>query len=167
MRYQLREQVFSFHDRFAIRNERDEEVAYIDGKLLSLGDRLVFSDVLGNELVRIEQRLMSWGATYQIFRGDVAIATVRKKVWSLRPKFHIELEAGGELVVEGEFMEHEYVFVREDRTIASVSKRWYTLAETFGVELVDGEDAILILAVTVIIGLVHRHKDHFAWLTDS
>lgn len=118
--------------------------------------------------MRIEQRLLSWGATYQIFRGDAVVATVRKKVWSLRPKFHIELEAGGELVVEGEFMEHEYVFVRDERTIASVSKRWFSLAETYGVELLDGEDAILILAVTVIIGLVHHHKQHAEFFsTDS
>jgi uncharacterized protein YxjI len=54
----------------------------------------VFLGRARQRLVRIEQRLMSWGATYQIFRGDVAIATVRKQVWSLRPKFHIELEAG-------------------------------------------------------------------------
>ena len=42
---------------------------FVDGKALSLGDKLSFQDLAGNELVFIKQKLLNWSPTYGPFRN--------------------------------------------------------------------------------------------------
>jgi uncharacterized protein YxjI len=58
-------------------------------------------------------------------------------------------------------MDHDYTFTRGNKTAAQVSKRWFSLRDTYGVHVADGEDAVLILASTVVIDMVcHADKEH-------
>jgi len=38
--------------------------------------------------------------------------------------------------------------------VATVSKQWFSWTDTYGVEVADGEDAVLLLASTVVIDMV-------------
>jgi uncharacterized protein YxjI len=155
MRYLMREKVFSFADQFVIKNERDEDVAYIDGKAFSFGDKLSFKDITGRELAYIEQKLMTWGPTYEVYRNGLLAAVVKKKLFKLTPTFTVDVPGPDDLTVEGDLWEHEYFFVRGGACVATVSKKWWTMAHTYGVEVLDAEDHILILASCVVIDLVN------------
>ncbi|HTE06445.1 MAG TPA: hypothetical protein VK824_09630, partial [Planctomycetota bacterium] len=64
-----------------------------------------------------------------------------------------------DLVAKGSFTDHEYEFRRHDELVATVSKRWFALTDSYGVDIADGEDAVLILASTVVIDMA-CHPDH-------
>jgi len=157
MRYVMKQRVWSMADEFTIKNQLDEDVARVIGKSFSLGDKLTFYDVLGNELAYIEQKLMSWGPTYEIYRSGALAATVKKKFTFLRSEFTIDVPGPDDLTAEGDFTGHEYFFLRGGQTVATVSKQWWTWSDTYGVELLDSEDAVLILATTVVIDMIHSH----------
>jgi uncharacterized protein YxjI len=57
------------------------------------------------------------------------------------------------LEATGSLTNHEYAFTRHGATVATVSKRWFFWADTYGVEIAEGEDAVLILAATVVIDM--------------
>jgi hypothetical protein len=44
------------------------------------------------------------------------------------------------------------------RVVAEVSKKWFAFTDTYGVDIADGEDAVLILASTVVIDMI-AHPD--------
>ena len=154
----MKQKVFAITDRFTITNELDEPVGYIDGRPLSFGDKLTFLDVTGQEVAYIEQKLLTWGPTYEIYRNGALAAVVKKKLFKFTPTFTVDVPGPDDLTVEGDLWEHEYFFVRAGSAVATVSKKWWSMSDTYGVEVLDSEDHVLILASTVVIDLVNADE---------
>lgn len=160
MRYVLKQKLFAFGDDFYIRDENDRKVFFVDGKAFSLGDKLSFQDLAGNELVFIRQKLLSWGPTYELHRNGRLCAVVKKKHFTLlHCKFSIDLPGPDDLEAKGDFLDREYAFERQGQEVASVSKRWFSFSDTYGVEVAQGEDDVLILAAAVVIDMICHGDD--------
>jgi uncharacterized protein YxjI len=154
MRYVMKHKVFSIGDKFAIRNEQDEEAFFVNGEVFSWGHKLSFEDPQGRELLYISQKVMAWGKTYEIYRGMEHVATIRKEMFTFfRCRFEIHVDAEGDLEAEGNFTDHEYTVTRGGRVVAAISKQWFTFGGTYGVDVADGEDPALLLATTVVIDM--------------
>ena len=50
----------------------------------------------------------------------------------------------------GNVVDHEYEIERDGDTVATISK-WFRVREAYGVDVAPGEDAALVLALTVAI----------------
>jgi uncharacterized protein YxjI len=154
MRYIMKQKVFSFGDKFAIRNERDEDVFFVDGRVFSLGKQLSFEDAAGRELLFIKQKVLSFGPTYEIYRGEEHVATIKKELFTFfQCAFDVHVDGQGDLEAQGNFSDHEYVVMRDGEAVAQISKQWFSWSDTYGVEIADSEDAALMLATTVVIDM--------------
>jgi uncharacterized protein YxjI len=154
MRYIMKQKVFSFGDKFAIRNEKDEDVFFVDGRVFSLGKQLSFEDAAGRELLFIKQKVLSFGPTYEIYRGEEHVATIKKEVFTFfQCTFDVHVDGQGDLEAQGDFGDHEYVVTRDGEAVAQISKQWFSWSDTYGVEVADSEDAALMLATTVVIDM--------------
>jgi uncharacterized protein YxjI len=149
--YRMREKMFSIGDDFWIENEAGERVIKVDGKALRIRDTLVLEDVDGRELVRVQEKKLRVRDTMDIERDGAGVATVKKRLIGIRDRFTVSLEAGGELEVRGNFVDHEYEFKRDGEKVAEVSKRWLRARDTYGIAVVAGEDDALVLAAAVCI----------------
>ncbi|HWH72043.1 MAG TPA: LURP-one-related family protein [Candidatus Sulfotelmatobacter sp.] len=151
----MKQKLLSWGDDFRIRNAAGQDVFFVDGRAFSLGDKLSFQDMAGNELAFIRQKLLAWGPTYEIYRQGELAAVVKKKLFTLfRCRFMVDVPGPDDLEAQGSFMDMEYAFERGGRTVAEVSKRWFSWADTYGVDIAEGQDDVLILASTVVIDLV-------------
>ena len=159
MRYVMRQKLFALGDDFTIQDADGRDVYFVDGKAFSIGDKLSFQDMNGHELAFISQKLLAWGATYELFRGGTLTAVVKKELFTLfHCKFTVDVPGPDDLVADGDFMDHEYVFSRGDAAVATVSKQWFTWADTYGIEIADGEDDVLLLASAVVVDLACHHN---------
>jgi len=155
MRYVMKQKLFCWGDDFAIKDDQGRDVFFVDGKAFSIGEKLSFQDMGGNELAFISQKLLAWGPTYEIYRGSELAAVVKKHLFTfLNCKFTVDVPGPDDLEAEGNFLDHEYRFTRGGRIVATVSKQWFSWTDTYGVEIADGEDDVLILASTVVIDMV-------------
>ena len=160
MRYTLRQKILSWGDDFQIKDEAGRDVFYVDGRAVSLGQKLSLRDTEGNELAFIRERLLAWGPTFQVERGGKVVAEVRKHLFTLFAcKFTVDVPGPDDLEASGDLIDYEYAFRRGGRNVARVSKRWLALTDTYGVEVAPGGDDVLILASAVVIDLV-CHADH-------
>jgi uncharacterized protein YxjI len=162
MRYLLKQKLFAFGDDFHILNENDEKVFFVDGRAFSLGNKLSFQDLSGNELVFIRQKLLSFGPSYELHRGGQLVATLKKNYFTLfHCKFAIDVPGPDDLEAKGDFLDHEYVFTRSGREVAQISKRWFAFSDTYGVDIGEGQDDVLILASAVVIDMIcHDEEKH-------
>ena len=159
-RYQMREHIFSFGDDFTVKDEAGHDVFFIDGKALSIGDKLIFRDMHGRELARIRERLLSIGKTYDITLADGSTTTVKKHLFTLfRAAFTVDVPGPGDLEAKGSFLDHDYTFERGGRTVATVSKRWFSIRDTYGIDIAEGENDVLIIASAVVIDLCSHPDD--------
>ena len=160
MRYVMKQKLFCWGDDFRIKNDDGDDVFFVDGRAFSIGNKLSFQDLNGNELAFIRQKLLSWGPTYEITRGGELLAVVKKHLFTLfRCKFTVDVPGPDDLEAQGSFMDMEYSFERGGRTVAEVSKRWFSLGDSYGVDINRGEDDVLILASTVVIDMICHADD--------
>jgi uncharacterized protein YxjI len=154
MQYQMRQDLFAWGDDFTIKTAEGQDAYFVDGKAFTLGHQLSFQDMAGQELAYIKQRLLAWGPTYELYRGGQLAAVVKKELFTLfHCTFTIDVPGPDDLTAEGNFTDHEYTLTRGGVPVATVSKQWFTWTDSYGVGIVDGEDAVLILASTVVIDM--------------
>src|SRR6476469_10095220 len=162
MRYVMKQKLLSWGDDFRVKNEAGQDVFFVDGRAFSIGNKLSFQDLNGNELAFIRQKLLSWGPTYEIYRGGQLVAVMKQKLFTfLRYKFTVDETATPqpvELEIAGDFWAHEYQFARNGVPVAMLSKRWFAWADTYGVDVSDAEDPVLILACTVVVDMVSDER---------
>ena len=165
MPYVMKQKLWSLGADFTIKDAAGQDRFFVDGRALSLGDKLSFQDMAGHELAFIRQKLLAWGPTYELERNGQLVAVVKQKLWTLfRNRFTVDVDADGtsptDLEVQGDFWDHEYTFTRAGQLVATVSKRYFSWTDTYGVDIAPGEDDILILACTVIVDMATQKRNN-------
>jgi uncharacterized protein YxjI len=149
----MRQKLIAFGDDFYIENEQGQKVFKVDGKVLRVRDTLVFKDMQGNKLCQIQERMLRVKDTMEIEGPDGrTLATVKKAlITPLRDRWTVKIKGGPDLEVQGNILDHEYRIGEGRQKVGEVSKKWFRVRDTYGVEVAEGQDDILILAVTVAI----------------
>ena len=79
VRYQMRQRMISVGDDYEIENERGERVYKLDGKALRVRKTILFKDMDGRELVKIQERMLHIKDSMEIEGPDGnRIAMVKK-----------------------------------------------------------------------------------------
>jgi uncharacterized protein YxjI len=151
-RYKMRQRLFALGNDYNVENERGERVFRIDGKALRLRATLLFEDMQGHEIYRIQEKLLRVRDTMRIYRGKAMVARVHNALFTpLRDRFRIEIPGGQDMSTHGNVLYHEYTIDRNGDTVARVSKRWFRVRDTYGVDVAPSEDALMVLAIAVVI----------------
>ena len=151
--FQMRQRLLTFGDDFWIEDEHGNKAFKVDGKALRVRQTLRFEDAHGTELYRIQERMMRIKDSMEIEDAQgQRVAMVKKALISpVRDRMSVQVRGGPDLDVKGNILDHEYSIGEGRDKIAEVSKRWFRIRDTYGVEIDPGQEAILILAVTVCI----------------
>jgi uncharacterized protein YxjI len=160
MRYQLKQKIWSWGDTFVIRDEQGEPAFQVIGKVFSWGDKLSFQDMAGNEMARIEQRLLNLMPKYDVLIGGQTFAEIRQE-WSwLHKRFTLDVPGPNDYTITGSFWEYEFTFERGGSTVARVSKEYFSWGDAYGVDIVDDENQLAVLCTVVVVDLVcHDRKN--------
>jgi len=76
----MKQKLFSFGDDFRIRDESGRDIYFVDGKVLTIGNKLSFQDTQGNELAFIRR---AGGHRAQTFRISIDGRVVDLSGWQL------------------------------------------------------------------------------------
>src|SRR4051794_25729502 len=152
MRYQMREKMFSIGDDYWIENAEGQRVYKVDGKRMRVRKTFHLENASGQELLKIQEKKLSIRDAMRIERDGDTIATVRKAMISpLRDRYVISMDEGEDMKAKGSITDHNYKIERDGDRVAEVSKKWFRMRDTYGVEIEEGQNAPLILAITVCI----------------
>jgi uncharacterized protein YxjI len=161
MRYLVRERFFRLGDDSQVTDEQGRTVLEVDGKVLSLHDRLVLRDPQGAEVAQVHRKLVALRPTYEVTVAGQEVAEVRKHLFTpFRDRFTIDVPGPDDLEMTGDLLDHEYDIRRGDQTVATVSKRWFSMRDTYAVDVAPGQDDLLILASVLALDLAEdRERD--------
>jgi uncharacterized protein YxjI len=158
--YVIRERLFSIGDDFDILDEHGEKVLHVDGKVLSVRNKVVIEDLSGAEVASVHRQLVALRPTYEVRIGGEKAAEVRRKLFTpFREKFTIDVPGPDDLEMRGNLLDHEYTIDRGGREVAAVSKRWLTVRDTYAVQLAADQDPLLILGSVLALDLALTRTD--------
>jgi uncharacterized protein YxjI len=157
--YLIRERFFRLGEDSEITDEQGRPVLHVDGKVLSLRNRLVLRDPEGNEVAQVQRKLVALRPTYEISVGGREVAEVRKHFFTpFGDRFTIDIPGPGDLEMAGNLFDHEFTIRRGGQTVATVSKRWFTIRDTYAVDIAPGEDDLLILTSVLALDLAEDRE---------
>ena len=151
MKLYIKQKVFSWGDKFTVKDVYGNDKYYVQGEVFSWGKKLHVYDMTGNEVAFIKQEVWSFLPRYYVFCGNQQIAEIKKEFTFLFPRYSI---AGLGWEIEGSFMAHDYEISQSGRTIVSIRKEWMTWGDTYELNIVNPEDEIVALAVVLTIDCV-------------
>jgi uncharacterized protein YxjI len=157
--YLIRERFFRLGEDSDITDEQGRLVLRVDGKVLSLRDRLVLRDPEGREVAQVQRKLVALRPAYQVSVAGREAAKVRKHFFTpFRDRFTIDVPGPDDLEMEGDLFDHEFTIRRGGQTVATVSKRWFSMRDTYAVDVAPGQDDLLILASVLALDLAEDRE---------
>jgi len=158
--YLIRERFFDIGDDFDITDESGQQIYHVDGKVLSLRDRLVIEDPSGQEVASVHRQLISLRPTYSISIGGQKAAEMKKKFFTpFVDRYTIDIPGPHDLQMRGDLLDHEYSVEQDGHEVASVSKKWFSLRDTFAVRIIEDQDELLILAAVLALDLAQAREN--------
>ncbi|HWS33294.1 MAG TPA: LURP-one-related family protein [Actinoplanes sp.] len=152
--YVIKERFFAIGDDFDVLDEHGTKVYHVDGKVLSVRDKVIIEDAAGDEVATVHRHLVSLRPTYEIRIGGEKAAEVRKNLFTpFRDKFTIDVPGPDDLEMKGDLLDHEYVIEQGGTEVASVSKRWLTIRDTYAVQVAPGIEPLLIIGSVIALDL--------------
>lgn len=151
MKLYMKQKVFSFRDKFYVKDEYGDDKYYIEGEIFSFGKKLHICDLAGNELALVSQKVLSFLPKFTVEIDGRTVGEIIKKVTFLKPKYIVN---GLGWEVEGDFFALNYVIRDGSRDVVSISKQWMAWGDTFELDIDDNENEILALAVVLAIDAV-------------
>ena len=158
MRLYIKQKVFSWNDKFTVKDEYGVDRYSVEGEFFSIGRKLHIRDMYGNEVAAIHQKVLSWLACYNVFIQGEHMADVKQKFSLLRPKFEID---GPGWTMEGSFWEHDYeVSDSAGNSVVRISKEWMSWGDSYELDIADPADELLALAIVLTIDCVKDSQNN-------
>lgn len=151
MKLYIKEKVFSWGDKFTVKDERGYDKYVVEGEVFTWGKKLHIYDMTGREVAFIKQEVWSFLPRYYVFCGGQQVAEIKKEFTFLFPKYSI---AGLGWEIDGSFLAHEYEITQRGRSIVTISKEWMTWGDSYELNIANPADEILALAVVITIDCV-------------
>ncbi|ACZ29719.1 conserved hypothetical protein [Xylanimonas cellulosilytica DSM 15894] len=149
------QKLWSVRERFTVNDESGRPVYQVEGSLFQIPKQFTIRDVAGRERARVWKQPMSWLARFFVEVEGVQVATIRKELSFLRPRYSIE---GPGLSVTGDFWNMSFELHRGASPIGRVDKKWMTVRDRYAVEVDNPDDELVVLGVVLAIDYVKRQE---------
>jgi len=151
MKLYIKQKVFSWGDKFTVKDENGFDKYIVEGEVFSWGKKLHVYDMTGYEVAFIKQEVWSWMPRFYVFCGDEQVAEIKKEFTFLFPKYNIE---GLGWEISGSFMAHDYEITKGGYPIVTIRKEWMTWGDSYELNISNPQDEIVALAVVLTIDCV-------------
>src|SRR2546421_9451981 len=114
--YVIRERMFRMGEDSDITGQAGQPVLHVDGKVMSLHNRLILRDPAGREAGQVHRKLAALRPTYEITIDGKDVAEVRKRLFTaFGDRFTIGVHGAGEMEIDGDLLSHEFTIERDGR----------------------------------------------------
>lgn len=151
MRLYIKQKIFSWVDKFTVKEESGADRYSVHGEFLSWGKTLHICNSQGEEVALVQQKVFSFLPRFYVFVGGRQVAEIVKEFTFFKPRYRID---GLGWTVEGDFFAHDYTITENGSSIVSISKTWMTWGDCYELDIADMNTEIIALAVVLAIDAV-------------
>jgi len=147
MKLYIKQKVFSWRDKFSVKDEFGNDSYFAQGEIFSWGRKLHVFDSVGREVAFIRHKMLSWRPRYIIEVAGQSYTLV-KEFTVFKQRFHVE---GLPWRMDGDFWAHEYSMYDENMPVMRMSKHWFTWGDSYELDVSDPQNALICLCVALAI----------------
>lgn len=147
----MKQQVFSWSDRFTIKDEFGNDRYFVEGELFSWGHKLHVFDAYNREVAFIKQELFVFLPEFEVYVGESLAVRVKKELSFFTPRYSLE---GTDWTVDGDLWQHNYEISAPEGSVASINKAYFTWGDSYRIDISGEADELLVLATVLAIDCV-------------
>lgn len=151
MKLCVQQKVFSWKDKFAVKNENGNDQYLVEGEFFSWGKKLHVFDTTGNEVAFIQQKVLSFLPKFLVHVNGIQVAEIVKEFTFLKPRYSI---MGLNWTIEGDIWCHNYQVEESGRPVVSIQKEWFSWGDCYVLDIADTCNDVMALAVVLAIDCV-------------
>ena len=161
MRYHLRERAWSIREAFLVRDDNRNPVFEVRGKFFHIGDDLLMYDVrTGQQLVRIQQTVLSLLPRYQIYRNGQHWADIHEQFRLFGERFKVQGEQGIVFHIDGDIWKWNFrISDGNNNVLGYVNRQLSIFRDSYTVDVDPGVDAPFIISLAIVIEMVKEHHE--------
>jgi len=154
MKFYIKQQPFSWHERFTIRDEKDRDVLAAESELISPGAKLHLLDMSGREIGLIHQQLLGWRPRYRVEINGRQAGFVVRRFALAGSRFDFD---GLGWVAEGTFGSHDFTVYDQERVVMTVRKARLSWGDSYELDIKVRDEILpavcLLLAIDLALAL--------------
>lgn len=148
MKLYIKQKVFSWGDRFTVKDSAGVDRYFVEGEVFTFGKKLHVYNSTHAEVAYIEQQLFTWRPRYSVYIGGREAAQVVREFSFMRPRYRVE---GVDWDVDGDFFAHEYTARCDGRVVATIGKEWMSWGDSYELTIIEPTNEVLALGVVLAI----------------
>lgn len=156
MKLYIQQKVFSWGDKFAVRDTNGNPVYYVEGEVFTFGKKLHVYDLNRTEVCYIAQEVLHWMPQYVVHISGLAPVKIVKKFTFFSQRYEIE---GSDWTVDGDFFAHNYVVNNRYGQICSLRKEWLSWGDAYELDIADPQNAVMALAVVLAVDAAMENRN--------
>lgn len=156
----IKQKVFSWADRFTVKDVDGTDRYSVEGEVFTFGKKLHVYDNSEREVIFIKERLTFFTPTFEIYIDGNLVGEVKREFTFFHPRYTVTLTDGRSIGVEGDFWDHDYSVTEGTGTLMTVSKEFFTWGDSYALNVYNGEDEKLGLAIVLTIDCVLAQQNN-------
>jgi uncharacterized protein YxjI len=132
MKFYIRQQPFSWRERFTVRDEKERDVLVAMGEFISLGAKLHLQDMSGRKIGSIHQQMLGWRPRYLVEINGRQAGFVVRRFALIGSRFDFD---GLGWVAEGTFGSHDFTVYDQERIVMSVRKARLSWGDSYELDI--------------------------------
>ena len=163
MKYYVKQKVFSIRDNFTIKDYSQNDVFQVQGKFMSLSNKLELLNMDGSQVLNSKKKLFRFLPLYYIYSNhDEELAEIKRK-FSFKPKFEVRV-GQQEYQVEGSIFAHAFSIKKDDVVVASIIKKVFSFGDSYEIDVLEESRKELFLFIVIIIDqIIHENKNQVSF----
>lgn len=148
MKLYIKQRVFTYKDKFDIRNSSNNVEYTVKGKIFALSKRFNISNSKGKKVAVIKKKIFSIFPQYKINIVDDRTYHLKRKFTFFKQKYRVK-PLGWEL--KGDFINRNYEILNNKETIMTFHKHWFKWGDSYELDIPNHNNALLSLCIAIAV----------------
>ncbi|MDR0832057.1 MAG: LURP-one-related family protein [Bacillales bacterium] len=148
MKLYIKQKVFTWGDKFTVKDEQGQDIYQVKGKVISFGKSLKIYDIKTNTIVaKIRQKLFHVMAHYKVSITDQKPFMVVKRLKLFTPSFKVKALKWD---VDGDFLAHDYTVTSTNEMIMKLNKRYVSWGDSYELNITKEENQLACISIAIV-----------------
>ena len=159
MKLYIKQKVFSWRDRFSVKDEFENDRYFVEGEITLSHKKLHIYNASGAKVAFVRQAATMLKPRFLIEMYGHVVCEIVKELTFFQQSYRLQ---GLPWHLHGDFLAHEYSLVENNWQIMQLSKKWFSWGASYEMNIAVPQNELICLCIALAVEcvLAQQRKQH-------
>jgi uncharacterized protein YxjI len=147
----IKQKVFSLSGKFTVKDAQEKDVYYVEGSFMQIPKTFSIMNSTRDEVALITKKVFSLLPKFFVEVNGREVVTIKKEFSFFKARYTVDAEG---IEVYGNWWDMDFELLQNGNVVGKVSKEWFTWGDSYKVQIMNEEMEAVIIALVVAIDCV-------------